>query len=197
LAANESERDATRNRDMVIVLMGVCGCGKTTVGQMLAAELGWPFYEADAFHPASNVQKMSRGEPLTDADRRPWLSRLAEVIRQHIDDGSDAVLACSALTVSARDTLAGDGEGGEAGVAAWDTSGGGFASGGGGVVFVYLKGDKELIRQRMRRRVGHFMPASLVDSQFATLEEPHDAIVVDVADPPEVIVAAIRDRLGV
>jgi gluconokinase len=160
---------------MVIILMGVTGSGKTTIGWGLARALGWPFYDADDFHPAANVEKMSRGVPLDDADRAPWLAALRELVRGCVESGESAVLACSALKESYRDRLLFDEV----------------------VRLVYLKGDENLIRERLRDREGHFMKAAMLDSQFAALEEPDGALRVDVSAPPEEIVKAIRDGLGV
>jgi gluconokinase len=159
---------------MIIILMGVTGAGKTTVGRVLAAQLGWPFHDADDFHPPANVEKMRRGEPLTDADRAPWLDALHRLIAQLAAEHRNAVIACSALKQAYRDRLA-------AGVDQ--------------VSFVYLRGDPELLRQRLAARHGHFMPAELLRSQLDTLQEPHDAVVVDVKDPPESIASHIRRRL--
>jgi len=160
---------------MVIVLMGVSGCGKTTVGRLLASRLGWPFHDGDDYHPPSNVEKMSRREPLTDADRQPWLERLAGMIRDWVEQRHNAILACSALSERSRQTLGVDQP---------------------QVRLVYLKGSYELIRQRLLERKEHFMPPDLLDSQFATLQEPRDAIVVDIAPAAEQIAATIEARLG-
>jgi gluconokinase len=160
---------------MIVILMGVSGSGKTTVGRLLARDLGWPFYDADDFHPPANVEKMHRGVPLTDADRAPWLDALHALIERLAGAGHSAVLACSALKQSYRDDL-------RAGVP--------------GMRFVYLHGDGALIAQRLAERRGHFMPADLLRSQLGTLEEPTDAITVDVADAPERIAAAIRRQLA-
>ena len=160
---------------MVVVLMGVCGCGKTTVGRMLADELGWPFLDADDFHPAANVAKMRAGTALTDDDRWPWLDRLAAEMAAINARGAHAVLGCSALKQSYRDRLARAGD----------------------VRFFYLKGDRATIAPRLAARPGHYMPASLLDSQLATLEEPTDATVVDIRVPVAAQVAAIRNQLDV
>ena len=151
--------------------MGVAGSGKTTVGRLLAQEMGWEFYEGDQYHPPENIAKMASGIPLGDADRWPWLRRLRDLIAGLEADGGSAVIACSALKQSYRDLL---GEGGAA------------------VTFVYLKGGGELIGQRLARREGHFMPTSLLNSQFADLEEPQDAITAEVDQPPEAIAAQLR-----
>ncbi len=160
---------------MVIILMGVTGSGKTTIGRGLARELGWEFDDADDFHPAANVLKMARGVPLDDADRAPWLDTLRELVRARVRRGENAVLACSALKESYRERLLVD-----------ET-----------VKLVYLKGEYGLIRERLRERRGHFMKASLLDSQFDALEEPGQGLRVDVSSPPEEIIKLIRDGLGV
>jgi gluconokinase len=160
---------------MFVVLMGVAGSGKTTIGRKLAAELGWKFYDADDFHPAANVEKMARGAPLDDADRKPWLEALRDLVRGSLERGERAVLACSALKESYRAYLLSDGR----------------------VKLVYLRGDYELIRDRLKDRRGHFMKPQMLDSQFATLEEPEQGVQVDISAPPEEIIEAIRSRLGV
>lgn len=157
---------------MIIVVMGVCSCGKTLIGKMLAKELDISFYDADDFHSAESVEKMRSGSTLDDNDRMPWLRRMAEKMPEWEHDGG-AVLACSALKESYRKILKGARE----------------------VHFVYLKGSKELIVERMRNRKAHYMPVSLVDSQFATLEEPADAVVADIAEPPDEIVRYIIEQL--
>lgn len=160
----------------VIIVMGVSGSGKSTVGQRLAAELGWPFYEGDDFHPPANVDNMRQGIPLTDDDRAPWLMALRRLIDGVLAAGQSAVIACSALKQAYRDRLAGPHR---------------------EVQFVYLKGSFTLIRQRMLERQGHFMPAGLLASQFDTLEEPEDALTIDIAQEPQVIVAQIRRVLQI
>jgi gluconokinase len=162
---------------MVVVLMGVSGSGKTTVGELLAAGLGWAFVEGDDFHPAANVEKMTRGAPLTDDDRRPWLEALQRRIERACRQGEGLVVACSALKDEYRDLLE-----------RHDPD---------CVRFVYLSGSEELIRERLEKRTGHFMPASLLASQFETLEIPEGEIAVDAAPAPEAVAAEIRRQLGV
>jgi len=162
---------------MIALLMGVCGCGKTTVGEALAQALGWRFIDADDLHPPSNVAKMASGVPLTDADRWPWYERISSELQNATAAGQHAVLACSALKRAYRVRLA-------RGV---------------DLRVVYLKGDAATIEPRLASRRGHFMPVSLLASQYATLEEPGEAIVVDIAQPVAAQVAAItralRERL--
>ena len=146
---------------MILVLMGVCGCGKTTVGEALAGALGWPFFDADDFHPTANVAKMASGHPLDDADRWPWLDRIADEMRQILARSGHAVLACSALKEAYRNRLRRAGD----------------------VRIVYLKGDEATIAARLAARQHKYMPASLLSSQFAALEEPADALVVDIRPP--------------
>ncbi|HEX8846422.1 MAG TPA: gluconokinase [Pyrinomonadaceae bacterium] len=161
---------------MVIILFGVAGAGKTVIGLKLAAELGWKFYDADDFHSPANIEKMSKGIPLTDEDRRPWLERLAELIKTCVGRGENVVLACSALKDSYRQRL----------------------KSGDDVKLVYLKGDYALIKERLKKRRGHFINPELLRSQFETLEEPQgEALVVDVAPSPGEIVQAIRSGLSV
>ena len=160
---------------MVVIVMGVSGVGKTTIGVALAAALGWRFLDADDFHPASNIQKMSAGVPLTDADRAPWLERLRGLISDALARGEDVVLACSALRKAYRERLTVD-----AARQRW----------------VYLHLSPELLQQRLGQRKGHYMPVSLLSSQLGTLELPVGALTVDAAPPPEAIVASIRTGLG-
>jgi len=155
----------------IIILMGVAGAGKTTVGRRLAAELGWPFYDADDFHPPENVAKMASGMPLTDANRLPWLELMRDLIHDVLQHSESAVVVCSALKAVYREIL---------------------TRGNSGVRFVYLKATPELIRRRLLGRPGHFMKAEMLDSQFATLEEPENALVVDAAQIPERIVEEIK-----
>ena len=162
---------------MVIILMGVSGSGKTTIGRLLAQSLDWTFYDGDDFHPPANVEKMRQGVPLTDEDRDSWLAALQQLIETILHQHRSAVLACSALKQGYRQRLQCDRE---------------------EVRFVYLKGDYDLIRKRLDVRQGHFMRADLLRSQFATLEEPHDVLTIDVAQLPQAIVTAIITafRLG-
>jgi gluconokinase len=165
---------------MSVVVMGVCGSGKTCVGRALAEHLDWRFLDADDFHPQSNVAKMAAGVPLEDADRWPWLDRLAAELAVIEAEGGHAVLACSALRQRYRDRLA---QAQPAQLVARELR------------WIYLKGDAETIGPRMASRRGHFMPASLLESQFAALEEPADAIVVDVRQTIEAQVREIAAAL--
>jgi len=155
---------------MIVVLMGVTGAGKTTVGRLLAASLGCEFVDADDYHPPANVEKMRAGRPLTDEDRWPWLARLNEALGGR----AGAVVACSALKESYRRVL---------------------LNGLPDARLVYLRGTRPVIEPRLAGRQGHYMNPALLDSQFATLEEPVGAIVVDVEEPPDAIVARIRAAL--
>jgi gluconokinase len=146
---------------VILIVMGVTGSGKSTMGEALAQRLGWRFLDADDFHPEANVAKMAAGIPLTDDDRWPWLDRLAAILREADRAGTSVVLACSALRQAYRDRLAGAGA----------------------VCFVHLAGDQATIAARLATRTHRYMPATLLASQFATLEPPADAIVVDVRDP--------------
>ena len=157
---------------MVVILMGVTGAGKTTVGKLLAQRLGWHFADADEFHSAANVEKMSRGIPLDDRDRAPWLKAMHEAIVRWNSAGKNVVLACSALKHSYRDQLRGP-----------------------GVQFVYLKGARDLVLQRLDHRRGHFATASILDGQFRDLEEPKHALTVNVEDTPEGIASEIVKKL--
>jgi gluconokinase len=160
---------------MVILLMGVAGSGKTTVGRALAAALGWSFRDADEFHPPANVAKMAAGQPLTDADRAPWLA----AIRGHVDAclarSENAVVTCSALKAAYRTVLVADPV---------------------RVKLVHLTGDPGLIAERMAARRDHFMPSAMLASQLAALEPPRDALTVDIAGSPDQIVAQIRRALS-
>jgi gluconokinase len=158
---------------VVVLLMGVAGAGKTTVGTLLASKLGWEFADADDYHPAANVEKMRNGIPLSDEDRWPWLERLRAVIAQWIVEGKSGVLACSALKQVYRDRLVVEPE----------------------VRVVYLKADRERLKRRLLARHGHYMRESMLDSQFATLEEPSDVVVVDADAGVEEVVAEIQGKL--
>jgi gluconokinase len=160
---------------MVVILMGVSGSGKTTIGARLAQDLGWRFLDADDFHPAENIRKMAAGQPLTEVDREPWIERLRRELAAALAAGESVTLACSALSAASRRMLAVDPA---------------------QVRFVYLKGSPALIRQRLRNRSGHFMRETMLASQFAALEEPSDALVVDIDDRPGAIVDKIRRGLG-
>jgi gluconokinase len=161
---------------VIVILMGVTGCGKTTVGAMLAQDCGWEFHDADDFHPAENVAKMKRGAPLDDEDRRPWLERLNTFLLDSERQGKSLVLACSALKQVYRDRLARN-------CAA--------------ARFVFLDGDMELIRARLAARQGHYMNPKLLDSQFAILERPREALRLDIAESPAELVRSIRERLEI
>lgn len=162
---------------MIVVLMGVCGAGKTTVGRILAEQIGAEFREGDEFHSPENVEKMSQGVPLTDADRMPWLQTIAREIEAFRSAGQSAVFACSALRHRYREILTGGHE---------------------DVRVVYLKGSAQLIGDRLKERRDHYMPPSLLPSQFAALEEPdadEGALTVPVGGTPDAIVAEIRKLL--
>jgi gluconokinase len=163
---------------IVIVLMGVAGAGKTTVGRALAESLGWAFRDADDFHPASNVEKMRAGTPLDDADRAPWLASLNELVARLVASGTHGVLACSALRQAYREALLPAGVPRDA------------------VAFVQLDVAQSLAERRLAGRHGHYMPASLVASQFAVLEAPRDALRVDAGLPVPEVVARVRRALG-
>ncbi len=154
--------------------MGVVGAGKTTVGELLARQLGWEFVDADSFHSATNIEKIRQGIPLDDADRAPWLEAMRQAMVKWIGEDGNVVLACSALRRSYRERLRVGPE----------------------VKLVYLKGSYKLIDERLRLRQGHFAGEKLLASQFAALEEPEDAVAVDVSGSPEEIVAEIKVRLG-
>ena len=161
---------------MILVLMGVSGSGKSTVGKLLADALGWTFVEADDYHPQANVDKMHGGTPLDDADRRPWLAALRERIADACRTGENVVLACSALKHRYQDYLEQD-----------DPP---------CVRYVYLEGSPALIQGRLAARKGHFMNPALLDSQFEALEPPADAVRVAITPPPDQIAAEIRTKLG-
>ena len=161
---------------MIVIIFGVSGAGKTTVGKLLARKLRWHFLEADDFHPAANVEKMRGGRPLTDEDRRPWLERLRERIDRSLAAGENAVLACSALKRKYRDCLRVNSD----------------------VKLVFLRGDYALIEKQLRRRRGHFMNPDLLRSQFADLEEPEPderVLIIELGRTPEEIVEEIKRKL--
>ena len=158
----------------IVIVMGVSGSGKTTVGRLLAERAGWPFFDGDDFHPDANVEKMRRGMALTDADRWPWLEALRALIRDLAARGQSAVVACSALRASYRERLLGGSD---------------------AVRLVYLRGTREVIDARLRARADHFFDPALLASQFAILEEPADAIVMDVDRSPDAIVSDVLGRL--
>jgi carbohydrate kinase (thermoresistant glucokinase family) len=162
---------------IALVLMGVTGSGKSTVGQMLSERLDWPFLDGDDFHPQKNVEKMAQGTPLTDDDRKPWLQRLADELGTHLDAGTSCLLACSALRASYRHLLVGD--------RPQD------------IRFVHLNGSAELIGSRLRDRVHRYMPPSLLQSQFDTLETPEQALTISIDATPGQIVERILRELGI
>jgi gluconokinase len=169
--------DQEETRAWAAIVMGVSGSGKTTIAEGVAARLGWDVLEGDRFHPPANIEKMSRGVPLDDADRWPWLRAIAAEIDRRLEAGRSALVACSALKHSYRDILIGSRP---------------------RVVVIYLQGSHQLIAARMAARKGHFMPPALLDSQFATLEEPgpdEHPIVVSVAPPPKAIVEAVITKM--
>jgi gluconokinase len=161
----------------IILVMGVSGSGKTTIGAMLAGQLEWPYAEADAFHPVANIEKMASGHPLTDEDRRPWLAAIGQWIDDEVAAGRPAVVTCSALKRTYRDQL---------------------RAGRPQVQVVYLRGSRELIAARLAARHGHFFTAAMLDSQFADLEEPtpdEEALVVSIGGTPNEIVEEILAAL--
>ena len=158
-----------------VIVMGVAGCGKTTVASALAAGLGWDFLEADSLHPPSNVAKLSSGVALTDADREPWIAAVRAAVVSRAAAGRKVAVACSALKAAHRRVL---------------------APNPGDTRFVHLRGDYELISGRMAGRTGHFMKEGLLRSQFSDLEAPMDALTLDAANPTDVTIARIREVLG-
>ena len=158
---------------MIILLMGVSGSGKTTIGEMLAGEVSFDFLDADDLHPDANVRKMEHGIPLTDEDRKPWLESIRSRISESLANNTNLIIACSALKAEYRRFLLRE-----------------------GVRLVYLKGEYSVIRERMERRGNHFMGADMLQSQFDALEEPADALVIDVILSPERIVKTIVQKLG-
>ncbi len=160
---------------MIILLMGVSGSGKTTIGQLLADSLHWEFSDADTFHSPENIKKMRRGIPLSDADRIPWLQDLQTAIKNWLQDDQNVVLACSALKASYREFLVVDSS----------------------IKLIYLNGSFELIQQRLQKRQNHFMTEKLLTSQFNALETPSDAINLDISDSPTIIVQKLRKILEI
>lgn len=160
---------------MIIILMGVSGSGKTTIGRLLAREIGWSFHEGDELHSEENISRMRRGVALTDEDRLPWLQALRKLIQGALERGENAVIACSALKASYRRMLRVSDD----------------------VVFVYLKAEASLVQQRLQRRAGHFMSPDLLQSQFDVLEEPEDALPVEASMPPDEMVPIIRSKLSI
>ena len=165
-------------KPVVLVVMGVTGCGKSTVAALLAGRLAWPFEEGDALHPQANIEKMTAGHPLTDEDRAPWLQKVAAWVEEQLDAGQSGLITCSALKRAYRDVINRRGS---------------------GIVFVYLSGTRETIAARLTARHGHYMPASLLESQFAALEEPtpdEPEITIDVGPAPGVIAQHIVEQLN-
>ncbi len=165
----------TAHRVRVVILTGVSGAGKTSIGQLLATNLNWPFYDGDDFHPKANVEKMRRGIALTDEDRDAWLTALEHLIRDLTAGDRSAVIACSALKQAYRDRLVGNRN---------------------DVVLVYLKGSYDVTRQRLIERKDHFMKVDLLATQFDTLEEPEGVLSVDITQAPDTIVREIKHQLG-
>lgn len=161
---------------MIIIVTGVSGSGKSTVGELLAKSLNWDFRDADSFHPAANVEKMSRGIPLEDSDRLPWLLQMQDAIDEWLHYKKNTVLACSALKETYRQMLVRDRL---------------------LVKIVYLQGSLELFAERLERRQNHFMKVDLLQSQFDALEEPEDAIAIDASHSPDAIVETVRKNLGI
>jgi gluconokinase len=162
---------------VIVIIFGVSGAGKTTVGKLLARELGWRFVEADNFHPPANIKKMRSGDPLTDKDRWPWLERLRQQIERSLSVGENAVLACSALKRAYRDRLRLGNE----------------------EKFVFLRGDYALVEKQLRSRHGHFMNAALLKSQFNDLEKPQpdeNVLTIELGRTPEKIVERIEAKLN-
>jgi gluconokinase len=159
---------------MVIIIMGVEGTGKTTIGKMLAQKLGWKFYDADDYHPKRNIEKMRSGLPLNDEDRWPWLKEVRKLIDSSLNRNESSIIACSALKSSYRQYLKQQNE---------------------KIIFVYLKGNKNTISKRLASREGHFAGTELLESQLQTLEEPEGVITCDISREPEVISDYIIEKL--
>ncbi len=157
---------------MIVIVMGVSGSGKSSIGKMLASELNWEFFDADDFHPPANIEKMRQGIPLTDADRMPWLLTLQDAIASIIQQARHAVLACSALKSSYREIMLDNCDRSQ-------------------IRLIYLKGSFQLIQQRLKQRQNHYMSQNLLQSQFDILEEPEDAICVDISQPMDAIAQQI------
>ena len=162
---------------VIVLVMGPAGSGKTTVGKLLATQLSWGFADGDDFHPPANIKKMASGIPLTDEDRLPWLHSIRDAMQQWQAQGKSVVIACSALKRSYRDLL-------------------GIGPNATNIKLVYLKGSYDLLLERLHSRTGHYMKEQMLASQLADLEEPTDALTIDIANSPEQIVAEIRNRLG-
>ncbi len=160
----------------IVIVMGVSGAGKSTIGARLADELGWPFEEGDDYHSDRARRHLARGQPLTDADRAPWLARLGRSIASHVHAGRSMVLACSALKEAYRSELRAD-------------------TAGGNIVFVYLKVPEAVAAERLKARAGHFASETLAPSQFADLEEPGDAITIDATRSPAQVVTEVVEAL--
>jgi gluconokinase len=161
---------------MIVIVFGVSGAGKTTIGKLLAEQLGWRFYEGDDFHPRANIEKMRSGRPLTDEDRWPWLERLRDQITRSIAAKENAVLACSALRRAYRDRLRVSDD----------------------VKFVFLRGNYALVAEQLRQRRGHFMSPELLRSQFADLERPEpdeDVLMTELGRTPQELVEDIKTKL--
>ena len=159
---------------MFYIIMGVSGTGKSTIGKLLSDRTGWTFYDADDFHSPANIEKMNRGIPLTDSDRLPWLEKLSQMITNTLNSNQQGILACSALKSQYRQILGNN-----------HTE----------VVLIYLRGSYGCVQSRIQQRTGHFMNASLLQSQFDTLEEPQDALIIDVYLTPETIVEEILRQI--
>ncbi len=158
---------------MILIIMGVSGCGKTTIGKMLSAKLNWKYFEGDEYHPQENIEKMKNGIPLNDSDRKPWLLKLQYIINDALSKKVNIIITCSSLKESYRKILKVSNE----------------------VRFIYLKGSYSLIEKRMNERKDHFMKPGMLKSQFDALEEPTDAIIVDIDNSSENILIQILSKL--